>query len=116
LNSTPKAQVKLAKKALQEIEMDKNWTRRAATAVGPTVVLIAAAFAVLLNSNPRQQLFVSELFALTSKTMLEGIGMALTRTTDAGVVKDRLMARATMRIRCRRWSSCCRRSSNRPRI
>ncbi|WP_146124519.1 hypothetical protein [Burkholderia ambifaria] len=93
LNSTLKAQLKLTKKALQEIETDKHWARRAAMALGPTVVLGTAALAVPLNSNPRQQLFASELFALTSKAMLEGIGMARTRTTGAGLVKDRLMAR-----------------------
>ncbi|KER67597.1 hypothetical protein HR51_32715 [Burkholderia cepacia] len=93
LSDTLKAQVKLTRRSLQEIETDKHAAKRAAMALLPSLILGAAALAVPLKSNPRQQLFASELVALTSKTVLEGIGMSLTTTTGLGLVKERVMAR-----------------------
>ncbi|WP_175698952.1 hypothetical protein [Burkholderia ambifaria] len=93
LTRTLKAQVRLTRRSLQEIETDKHPAKRAAMALLPNLILGAAALAVALKSNPRQQLFASELFALTFKAVLEGIGMALTPTTGAGLVKERVMAR-----------------------
>lgn len=93
LSRTLKAQVKLTRRSLQEIETDKHWASRAALALMPNLILGAAALAVPLKSNPRQQLFASELVALTSKAVLEGIGMARTPTTGVGLVTERVMAR-----------------------
>ncbi|RQR49529.1 hypothetical protein DIE21_19890 [Burkholderia sp. Bp9140] len=93
LSRTLKAQVELTRRSLQEIETDKHPAKRAAMALLPNLILGAAALAIPLKSNPRQQLFASELVALTSKAVLEGIGMARTPTTGIGLVKERVMAR-----------------------
>ncbi|WP_141755110.1 hypothetical protein [Burkholderia plantarii] len=81
-----------ARAALQELNSTRSLGTRAAFVAG-NLALGVVPFIVPLIGSPRQQQFAAELFALSTKTVLESIGMLRTPTAGKGLMIDRAMAR-----------------------
>jgi len=88
-----KTRIDAIRQSLLELNTDKSLLKRVGMVLGPNMIMAGIPFIVPLLGQPRQQQFAAELFALLTKTALEGVGMIRTPSTGVGLVKDRLMAR-----------------------
>ncbi len=88
-----KAKLGEVRTQLRGFEHDQDALATAGKVLGANLVPAIIPFIVPMVGQPRQQQFAAELFALVTKTVLEGIGIVRAPTTSNGLILDRAWTR-----------------------